>query len=232
MSEPTTILVPTINARPDLLQACLNECERTMRDGDRLLVIEGGTFAKNINAGMSIIQTETAILLNDDCKPDDDEWIDNLLAPIDDDDEIGVVGCRLIYPTGRIQHAGVYLTIDDGLLMGHHYLHDRPAGPVTAVTAACMAVRTSLFHALSGLDESFRNGNEDVDFCLRVRESGNTVWYTPEATVIHHESQSGPARWQFVSENVFLLNERWLHKAQAAEPSAEVLLEDGAPLPD
>lgn len=215
----TTIVIPTIRARPDLLKVCEDECLRTMRDGDRLLVVEGGTFGDNVNAGMTLVETDTAILLNDDCKPDQDDWIDRLLAPMesefyDDVDgssyRVGIVGCRLIYPNGRIQHAGVHFYTDDhGNLHGEHYHHDQPSGPMPAVTAACMAIRTELFHELNGFDPIFRNGNEDVDLCLRARSLGHDVWYTAEATVIHHESKSGEARWRHVTENVVAFNERW-----------------------
>lgn len=220
--NPTTIIIPTINARPDLLSACIAECERTMRVGDSLLVVEEGTFAENCNAGAAMVETDTIIFLNDDCKPDQDDWIDRLLEPLADE-SVGIVGCRLIYPNGHIQHAGVYLTDENGYLEGRHYLHDRQSGPVSAVTGACMGVRTSLFRdILNGFDHDYRNGNEDVDLCLRARSLGHDVWYTAEVTVIHHESQSGPARWSHVAENVQLLNERWrIHEAEPAVTAAE-----------
>jgi GT2 family glycosyltransferase len=209
MSEPTTIIVPTINARPDLLQTCQDECLRTMRDGDRFLVVEGGTFAENCNAGSILVETPTIIFLNDDCKPDQDDWIDRLLDPFADEN-VGIVGCRLIYPTGQIQHAGVSFFQDaEGLLHGQHFQYDTPTGPMSAVTAACMAIRTDLFHFLNGFDADYRNGNEDVDLCLRARNLGHDVWYTAEATVIHHESKSGDARWTHVRDNIRIFNERW-----------------------
>lgn len=209
MSDPTTIVIPTINARPDLLKTCQDEVLRTLRIGDRMLVVEGGTFGENINAGMSMVDTPTAIFLNDDCKPDQDDWIDRLLDPFEDEN-VGIVGCRLIYPDGKIQHAGVsFFVAADGNLHGQHFQYDVPNGSMPAVTGACMAIRTDLFHQLGGFDAAYRNGNEDVDLCLRARNLGHDVWYTAEATVIHHESKSGAKRWEYVAENVAAFNERW-----------------------
>jgi GT2 family glycosyltransferase len=209
MDDPVTIIVPTINARPDLLQACISECERTMRDGDALLVVEGGTFAENCNGGAALTEAPTIIFLNDDCKADDDDWIDRLLQPFTDP-RVGIVGARLIYPNGHLQHTGIYFETDDfGRLHGANRKWDSPSGPVDAVTGACLAVRTQLFRDLDGFDPIYRNGNEDIDFCLRARQAGHTIWYQADCTVIHHESQSGPARWQHVQENVQLFNERW-----------------------
>ena len=204
----TTIVIPTIQARPDLLQVCIDECERTMRVGDNLLVVEGGTFAENCNGGAALADTDTLIFLNDDCKPDQDDWIDRLLDPFRFDN-IGIVGCRLIYPNGKLAHTGIYFDILGDQLHGVNRTWDSPSGAVDAVTAACMAVRTSVFRDLNGFDEQFRNGNEDVDFCLRARQAGHTIWYQADATVIHHESASGAARWQYVQENVALFNDRW-----------------------
>ena len=203
-----TVVVPTIRARPDLLDACTASIHRTLRDGDQLIVVVGGTFAENVNRGAMGVETDLMVTVNDDCKVDQDDWLEKLTKPFDDP-QVAVVGCRLIYPNGKLQHAGVYLQLDDGILNGHHHLEEQPSGPVDAVTAACMAVRTDLFRKMGGFDEAFRNGNEDVDFCLRVRGDGLTVWYESSVTLIHHESASGPARWTHVADNIRLFNERW-----------------------
>lgn len=209
MDVTATIVIPTINARPDLLNACTDECARTMRFGDSLLVVESGTFAENCNGGSALTESDVIIFLNDDCKPDQDDWIDRLLDPLQDP-TVGIVGCRLIYPTGKLQHTGIYFDIDEnGHLHGINRTWDVPSGPVDAVTAACLAIRTTVFRDLDGFDEAFVNGNEDVDLCLRARQAGHTVYYQADCTVIHHESQSGPARWTHVAQNVALLNERW-----------------------
>jgi GT2 family glycosyltransferase len=113
--------------------------------------------------------------------------------------EIGAVGARLLYPDGTVQHGGIVLGV--GGVAGHahkylpadfpgyfsrgHLVHD-----VSAVTAACMLVRKQTFEAVGGFDESFAVAFNDVDFCLRVRQTGLRNLWTPFATLIHHESKS------------------------------------------
>ena len=209
MSDAATVIIPTIRHRPDYLDRCISEVKRTMRQDDLLIVAEGGTFAENCNQAAAQAVTPFIILLNDDTKPDQSDWIDRLLDPFADPD-VGVVGCRLIYPDGKLQHTGITLFTDDhGYLHGQNRQHDAPSGEMPAVTAACMAVRTSLFADLGGFHTGFVNGNEDVDLCLRTRAQGHTIWYQADCTIIHHESASGPARWTHVTENIQLLNDRW-----------------------
>ena len=66
-----------------------------------------------------------------------------------------------------------------------------------------------MFADLGGFDEGFVNGYEDVDLCLEVRARNWQVWYERDAVVCHLESQSGPARWTHVRQNVERLNEKW-----------------------
>jgi O-antigen biosynthesis protein len=113
--------------------------------------------------------------------------------------EIGVVGAMLYYPDDRIQHAGVILGI--GGVAGHCYVGALRGYPgdkhraglvqnLSAVTAACMLVRASVFAEVGGLDEGLMVAFNDVDFCLRVREAGYRNLWTPFAELYHHESAS------------------------------------------
>ena len=214
MDDAVTIVIPTIRARPDYLERCQAEVERTKRADDIVVTAVGGTFAENCNEGATVAwkaltPTPYIIFLNDDTKPDQDDWIDRLLDPFSDP-KVGIIGCRLIYPNGKLQHTGVTLFTDtNGLLHGENRQYDCPSGEVPAVTAAAMAVRTSLFRDLEGFDEVYKNGNEDVDLCLRARMHGHTIYYQADCTIIHHESASGPARWTHVGHNIAYLNERW-----------------------
>jgi GT2 family glycosyltransferase len=89
---------------------------------------------------------------------------------------------------------------------------DRPeallAGPVTAVTAAVMAVRRAAWDQVGGFDEGYWNGYEDVDLCLRLRAAGWSVFYEPASTLVHAESVSGPERFSAAAANIARL-QRW-----------------------
>jgi GT2 family glycosyltransferase len=149
------------------------------------------------------------VFLNDDTEPEPG-WLEALCVPFADP-AIGITGARLTYPDGRIQHAGVYLDRPGGVLTAHNVLTDEPSREVDAVTGACMAVRRATWEQLGGFDTGFVNGYEDVDLCLRAQAAGWRVWYTADSRVVHHESQSGPARWAHVNQNVTRLQERHGH---------------------
>lgn len=112
--------------------------------------------------------------------------------------EVGIVGCRLLYPgPGQcIQHAGVafgplgfvgHIHRGRAITDGTRYGPNRVAN-YSAVTGAAMMMRREVFESVGGFDEHFAVVFNDVDLCLRVRELGLSVVYTPFATLIHHES--------------------------------------------
>jgi len=194
------IIIPTIYARPDLLVRCL-------ATAGSAVVVSGGSFAENCNRGADTTADDFYVFLNDDTEVPPD-LLHHLYAPFSDP-KVGIVGCRLVYPDGRTQHAGVYLDTPGGVLTAYNHTTDQPSGAVQAVTGACMAVRADTFWQLDGFDPTFVNGYEDVDLCLRARKAGWQVRYTDAVTVVHHESQSGPARWTHVRHNIERLQEMW-----------------------
>lgn len=138
-------------------------------------------------------------LLNDDVEVVSPEWLTEMvshaLRP-----EIGVVGAKLLYPDGFIQHAGVVIGI--GGFAGHAHrlhpgMHPGYAGRAaltqnfSAVTAACLIVRRSVYQELGGLNEQdLKVAFNDIDFCLRAGAAGYYVTWTPHAVLYHHESYS------------------------------------------
>ena len=114
--------------------------------------------------------------------------------------DIGCVGAKLLYPDDRIQHAGVVLGIGGVAGHSHKYFSNRNPGyfsrlrltqNYSAVTAAAMLVRKSVFEEVGGLDENhLRVAFNDIDFCLKVREAGYRNLWTPYAELYHHESVS------------------------------------------
>jgi GT2 family glycosyltransferase len=171
-------------------------------------------FAKACNQGAAASAGEFLVFLNNDTLPHEG-WLNALLDVIRSDRSIAVVGSKLLYPNGTIQHTGVVFADWPGTLNPLHIYAGERDGTYAnrqrdfqAVTAACMLVRRSIFLELEGFDEAFLNSSEDVDFCLRVRARGYRVVFAPRSILTHYESKT-PGRHRHDEENVRLLNERW-----------------------
>jgi len=138
-------------------------------------------------------------LLNNDIEMIEPHWLATLatqaLRP-----EVGAVGARLLYPDGRIQHAGVVIGVGSAAGHAHRFLRPDEEGYfhrhslpqfTCAVTAACLVVEHDKFSAVRGLNErDFAVAFNDVDLCLRLNQRGWQSLYEPRATLIHHESIS------------------------------------------
>jgi ADP-heptose:LPS heptosyltransferase/GT2 family glycosyltransferase len=149
------------------------------------------------NIGAQHARGDYLLFLNDDIEVSDPYWLHGLLEHAQRP-EVGVVGPQLLYPDGRVQQAGMFLSRDGGRHAFRFYQGDAP-GPfglartqrnVIAVTGACMLVRRAVFDELGGFDEAHAVVNNDIDFALRLRRSGRLVVYTPHVTLIHHEMAS------------------------------------------
>lgn len=160
-------------------------------------------FSGLINYGVQCSKGKFLLLLNNDTEVIDPRWIDSMVSQAHRS-SIGCVGVQLLYPNGSIQHAGVEVRcrlMGDGNIVGpNHILHQRlPEDPIdsgrihrvhnySAVTAACMMVRRSVFDQVNGFDEGFAVSYNDVDFCLRVQSLGLFNIYLPHVRLIHYES--------------------------------------------
>lgn len=175
-------------------------------------------FANKLNFIAKHAKGEYFLILNDDIEVISPEWMSAMLEYAQQDD-IGVVGAKLYYPDGRIQHAGVVMGIGGGA--SHVFLrypHDDPGyfsmtkfiRNWSVVTGACSMTKASLFKELGGLDEQFRIDYNDVDYNLRLREKGYRVVFTPFAELTHHESVSiGSRVGQIDRPEERLLRTRW-----------------------
>lgn len=158
-------------------------------------------FSAMVNFGVRRCETEFFVLLNNDTIVIAPEWLDGLIGygrlP-----RVGAVGAKLLYEDGRIQHAGVVLGIHG--LTGHAFQprHDSDlnleyqgyahvARNYLAVTAACMLSHKTAFMAIGGFNaRDLKVGWNDVDYCLRLREAGYRVVFTPYSLLYHLEAQS------------------------------------------
>jgi GT2 family glycosyltransferase len=166
---------------------------------------EGGFNYSSINNfAVSRTDGEHILLLNDDTEVISGEWLSAMLEQ-SQRPEVGAVGAKLLYPDGRIQHAGVVMEVGNPWTpgrAGHAYkLYDADSPShlgtlqatcnYSAVTGACMMLRREVFEEVGGFDEeNFAVAFNDVDLCLRIRERGYFIVYTPHAKLYHHESAS------------------------------------------
>ncbi len=145
----------------------------------------------------------------------DPGWLDPMVQCISDGHTI--VGARLLYPDGMVQHAGGWLGPTWNNVF-HRYLHDvhlKGDDPrvlescvVSWVTGALLAIPASDFRELGGFDTGFRNGGEDVDLCLKAQLKNKSVYYCAEATAIHEEAQT-PGRHDHFTPNTARFLKRW-----------------------
>jgi GT2 family glycosyltransferase len=212
-----TVIVPTRDRR-DLLQTCLEGLERTDYDDLEVIVVDNDStdqatlaylgaldparhrvlrhagpfnFSTLNNRAVSEARGRLLCLLNNDIEVLSPDWL-RIMATQALRDDIGAVGARLLYPDGRIQHAGVVLGIGGGAAHAHRLLDPdeegyfrRHALPqfVSAVTAACLVVQRDRFVAVGGLDEqNFAVAFNDVDLCMRLNSRGWQSLYEPRAT--------------------------------------------------
>jgi GT2 family glycosyltransferase len=175
-------------------------------------------YPAKLNLGVTFVETEDLIILNDDIEVISPDWMEALLEH-SRRPEVGVVGARLLYPNGRIQHAGIALGVCGPTA---HLFHNMPADHVgyngfthvvrnySAVTGAVMATRTSLFREIGGYDEALAIDYNDVDFCLRLGAGGLRCVWTPFATLYHFEGSS-ISRTAPSDADQMLFVKRWGH---------------------
>lgn len=176
---------------------------------------------------------EYLLLLNNDTEVITPDWMQELLMYAQRED-VGCVGCKLLYPDHTIQHAGIVIGLGAHRTAGHtHYLvSEKNYGymgrlcftqNVTAVTGACLMVKKAIFNAVQGLDESFKVSLNDVDLCLRVRKLGFLNVCTPFAELFHYESASRGSDLSGVNaerynEESARFREKWKAELAAGDP--------------
>ena len=221
-ADKVSIIIPYLG-KPDALMACINSIERrtSYRNYEIILVgnrgLDPGTkqyllsrphrvisvdeslnISRLINRGAAQAAGAYLLLLHDDAEVISSDWVTSMLG-FSRLPEIGAVGAKLLYRTGRLQHIGVVLGLKG--VAGHPlrglYAYARgyldPSEIIrncSAVSGACMMVRKQLFEKLGGFDEQLPDTYNDIDFCLRLREAGYRIVWTPDAQLYHDEPAS------------------------------------------
>lgn len=210
-------------------------CYRALEQGGDLRVIprEGPfNYSAVNNLGAREARGEMLLLLNNDTEVLNGDWMEEMLRYALRDD-VGAVGAKLYYPDGTIQHGGIGIGIK--MLAGHY--HRGFAGDshgyfgrlchaqnVSAVTGACMMIPRKVYENLGGMDESFPLVFNDIDLCLRMREKGLQIVWTPWAELTHYESKSRGPDEDTPEKKAFFIREtnrflrRWTGALAAGDP--------------
>jgi glycosyltransferase involved in cell wall biosynthesis len=185
-------------------------------------------YSKINNEGVRVAKGEILVLLNNDIEIIDSCWLEEIVSHAIRP-EIGCVGAKLFYSDDTIQHAGVILGL--GGVAGHAYrgfnknhsgsrLRLHLSQNFEAVTAACLAVKKTIFEEVNGLnEENLAVAFNDVDFCIKVRQARYRNLWTPNAILYHHESASrgsdeAPENKNRFQKEVKYMKETWSNVLQ------------------
>ena len=187
-------------------------------------VEEDFNYSRLNNIAAAQTDAEYLMLMNNDLFVRDPDWLHALVGEAVSDPTVGAVGGKFFYPDGSLQHGGVVLGI--GGVAGHVHVGLQATDPgygarvmfaqeMSAVTAAGVLVRAHAFHQVGGLDEKeLPVAFNDIDLCIKLRQAGYKVIYTPEFVADHHESLSRgdderPMQESRFFHEVEVMKERW-----------------------
>ena len=183
-------------------------------------------FSRMMNAAARQVSGEHLLFLNNDVEVLNAGWLEALVEHASRP-EVGAVGAKLLYPNHTVQHAGVVVGLCEFAGHAHRHLSGFQHGywgsvdiirNYSAVTGACMMLRRALFAEVGGFDEAFQYAYQDVDLCLRFRERGLLIVYTPYAQLVHYESASRGQAMAFGEQEIALARERWAHYLTHGDP--------------
>lgn len=256
-----SIIIPSSD-RLDLLEPCLRSIlEKAAYDAFEVIVVENNSsdvdtfvfyetiaqedprvrvihwpyefnYAKIVNFGARHAQGDYLLLLNNDTAVIEPSFIEEMLGPLQRR-EVGVVGAKLLFRDGLVQHAGASVGVWDAVVhvnqfftpeRGGYLAKATLPGQFTAVTGACQMVSADLFRQLGGYDEAFAVGFNDIDFCLRAQKAGKLVTFTPYALLHHYEFSSrgreegNPQKMERWKREQALFKERWPEPFENGDP--------------
>jgi GT2 family glycosyltransferase len=183
-------------------------------------------FSRAVNLGCAAASGSMLLIVNDDIEILHPDWLEMMVGHVTQP-MVGAVGALLLSPREHVQHAGVLLGApDEGPIAGHLYHGAAMGDPsyagrvrvnqdLSCVTGACMLLRRKAFEEVGGFDEEFAVAYNDVDFCLRLRERGWRIVFTPDAILTHVESATFEShrkgRAEMHQRDVEEMRRRWCH---------------------
>ena len=198
---------------------------------------EGFNYSLINNFAADEAKGDYLLFLNNDTEVIAPDWMDTMVAYCQRED-VGVVGAKLLYPDDTVQHAGVCMihcnTVNDLGGPIHVFINldrDDPGymrravltQDLSAVTAACMMTKASLFRELGGFDGTYVVAFNDVDYCFRVRRAGKLVVFNPDVLLYHYESLSRgadntPEHAERFMREQSLLRRQWVEYYAKGDP--------------
>uniref|UniRef100_UPI000ABAEB73 glycosyltransferase family 2 protein n=1 Tax=Pseudomonas sp. NBRC 111119 TaxID=1661034 RepID=UPI000ABAEB73 len=190
---------------PALINAFVNEAESLFKLYQVPFTIIWGHrnrgFSGANNLGVKHSLGETLILLNSDVFPRHPSWVEALTQCLEANPDYGMIGARLLFPDGSIQHCGMQFVFSESWnvwlnkhpLAGLDPILDQASGLTEkpAITGACVAIKRETYERIEGLDEGYLIGDfEDSDLCMKVHAQGLKIGYLPSVELTHLERQS------------------------------------------
>ena len=212
--------------------------EGTLAGGARLCVAvwkEGFNYSKLNNFGVSFARGEYLVLMNNDIELISEDGLSEMLGTCQRS-EVGIVGAKLFYPDDTVQHAGIVVGIGgsargigQNMFVGLRrersgYLHKASlAMDYSAVTAACLMTKRSIYEQVGGFTKELAVAFNDVDYCLKVRALGKLVVYQPRVQAYHYESKSRgsedtPEKVARFQREIEYMRERWIGILKNGDP--------------
>lgn len=188
-------------------------------------------FSAINNYAVSKVDSEYLLFLNNDTEVITSNWIEEMLGYCLRSD-VGAVGSLLYYTNNTVQHGGIIMGIGGVAGHSHKYFPRDDYGyfgrlktvqNLSAVTGACLLMRTEVFEEIGGFEEELSHAFNDVDLCLRIRNKGYLIVYTPFAQLYHHESisrgyENTPEKRQRFNRERRYCEERWFDVLEAGDP--------------
>jgi GT2 family glycosyltransferase len=149
-------------------------------------------FSKACNIGIKKSKGEYILLLNNDVEILEKDWLKGFLEVVKEKD-VGIVGCKLIFPDGKLQHAGGYILPN---AVTNNYGYDKPPDKFSArrevdtVSGAALLIKREIIEQIGLLSEEYFMFYEETEWCKRCKERGYKIIYSPKPILMHDESKT------------------------------------------